>query len=236
MTEGTRRTLVTALLHLDSSANHSSESVSRELTASFAQAWRSRHAGAGYRHRDLAEDPVPPINTAYCQLGRRLERHGLVALDKVAALAESPDEEQQWALTLPLITEVRAADVILIGAPMYNLSVAASLKAWIDRVTFPGAFTDLDSGDSLLSRTRVVVVAARGGAYGPGMPGEGLDFQVPYLRAYFRKQGVAGSGIHVVSSELTLARLVPRLTALQPRADRSRAEARHAVTALAAAL
>jgi hypothetical protein len=68
------------------------------------------------------------------------------------------------------------------------------------------------------------------------MPGEGLDFPLPYLRAYFRKQGVAGSGIHVVSSELTLAGLMPRLTGLQPQADRSRAEARHAVTALVAAL
>ena len=227
---------MTALLHLDSSANHSSESVSRELTARFARAWRSRHPGAGYRYRDLAADPVPPVNTAYCQLGRRVERHGPVALEKVATLAESPAEEQQWALALPLITEVRAADVILVGAPMYNLSVAASLKAWIDRVTFPGAFTDPDSGESLLSQTRVVVVAARGGAYGPGAPGEGLDFQVPYLRAYFGKQGVAEPGIHVVSSELTLAGLVPRMIGRRPQADRSHAEARHAVTALAAAL
>ena len=227
---------MTALLHLDSSANHSSESVTRGLTASFARAWRSRHVPADYRYRDLAADPVPLVTTACCQLGRRLERHGLVPLDKVAELAESPAEEQQWALTLPLITEVRAADVVLIGAPMYNLSVAAALKAWIDRVTFPGAFTDPDSGDSLLSRTRVVVIAARGGAYGPGMPGEGLDFQLPYLRAYFRKQGVAESGIHVVSSELTLAALVPRMAGRQAQAERSRAAADTAVTALAATL
>ena len=225
-----------ALLHLDSSANHSSESATRALTASFARAWRSRHGGADYRYRDLAARPVPPINAAYCQLGRRVERHGLVTLDKVAALAESPDEEHQWALALPLITEVRAADVVLVGAPMYNLTVAASLKAWIDRVTFPGAFTDPDSGDHLLSRTRVVVIAARGGAYGPGMPGEGLDFQLPYLRAYFRKQGVPESGIHCVSADLTLAGLVPRLEGLRARADRSRAEALQAVAALAAAL
>jgi FMN-dependent NADH-azoreductase len=227
---------VPALLHLDSSANHSSESVTRELTASFARAWRSRHVAAGYQHRDLAADPVPPIDAAYCQLGRRVERHGLVALDKVAALAGSPAEERQWALALPLITEVRAADIILIGAPMYNLSVAASLKAWIDRVTFPGAFTDPGSGDSLLSRTRVVVIAARGGAYGAGQPGQGLDFQLPYLRAYFRKQGVAESGLHTVSSDLTLAGLVPRLIGRQPQAERSYTEARRAVTSLAATL
>jgi FMN-dependent NADH-azoreductase len=227
---------MTTLLHLDSSANHSGESVTRQLTALFAQAWQARHGCAGYRYRDLAAEPAPPVSTAYCQLGRRVEGHGLVALDKVAALAESPAEELQWALTLPLIEEVRAAGVIVIGAPMYNLSVPALLKAWIDRVTFPGGFMDADSGSSVLSETRVVIVAARGGAYGPGMPGHGLDFQLPYLRAYFRKQGVAESGIHLVSADLTLAGLVPRLEGLRAQADRSRAGALQAVAALAAAL
>ena len=154
---------MTTLLHLDTSANRSGESVTRELTALFVQAWRSRRGSDGYRYRDLAADPVPLVNTAYCQLGRRLERHGLVALDKVDALIESSAEERQWALTLPLITEVRVADIVLIGASMYNLSVSASLKAWIDRVTFPGAFTDPDTGDIVLSKTHVVVIAARGG-------------------------------------------------------------------------
>lgn len=227
---------MTTLLHLDSSANRSGESVTRELTALFARAWRSRHGSAGYRYRDLAAEPVPLVNTAYCQLGRRLERQGPVALDKVEMLAESPAEERQWALTLPLITEVRAARIVLIGASMYNLSVSASLKAWIDRVTFPGAFTDPDTGDSVLSQTQVVVVAARGGAYGPGAPGEGQDFQVPYLRAYFRKQGVPESGIRVISSEWTVAGFIPGMASLRRQAGRSLAEARAAVTDLAAAL
>ncbi|HEY6423100.1 MAG TPA: NAD(P)H-dependent oxidoreductase [Pseudonocardiaceae bacterium] len=78
---------------------------------------------------------------------------------------------------------------MLIGAPMYNYSVPASLKAWIDRVSFPGAFTDPDTGDSLLHATRVVVITARGGAYGPGTPRQAWDFQTPYLRAYFGTQG-----------------------------------------------
>ena len=122
---------------------------------------------------------------------------------------------------------------MLIGTPMYNLSVPASLKAWIDRVTFPGAFTDPDTGDSVLSRTQVVMIAARGGAYGPGAPGEGQDFQVPYLRAYFRKQGVAESRIHVISAEWTVAGFIPGMASLRPKAARSLAEARAAVTDLA---
>ena len=88
---------------------------------------------------------------------------------------------------MSLITELLTADTVLLGTPMYNFSVPASLKAWIYRSTFPGAFTDPESGDRLLCDTRVVVVTARGGSYGPGTPREGFDFQMPYLRAYFRQ-------------------------------------------------
>jgi FMN-dependent NADH-azoreductase len=227
---------VTTLLHLDSSANHSGESVTRQLTALFAQAWRAGHESASYRYRDLAALPVPPVSTAFCQLGRRVERHGSVALDKVTALAEDPAEEREWELTLPLIQEVRAADIVLVGAPMYNLSVSALLKAWIDRVTFPGGFTDSDTGRSVLSETQVVILAARGGAYGRGMPGEGLDFQVPYLRAYFRKQGVPETRIHVIAADLTIAPLLPGMANRRPLAERSLAQAHAAVTDLVATL
>jgi FMN-dependent NADH-azoreductase len=229
---------MTTLLHLDSSANHCGESVTRQLTGLFASAWRARQDSAEdqYRYRDLAAEPVPPVDTAFCQLGRRVERHGLVAVDKVAAVAESPAEELQWALTLPLIEEVRAAGVIVIGTPMYNLSVSALLKAWIDRVTFPGGFMDPDRGSSVLEETQVVIVAARGGAYGPGMPGEYMDFQLPYLRAYFRKQGVPESGIHVVAADLTIAGLLPAMASRRPQAERSLARARDAVSDLAAEL
>lgn len=227
---------MTSLLHLDASANRASESVSRQLTALFADTWRARHGSAGYRYRDLAADPVPPLDAAYCTLGRRAERHGPVPLARVAALAASPAEERAWSLALPLIGELLAADTVLIGAPLYNYSVPAALKAWIDRVSFPGAFTDPGTGDSLLRGTTVVVVTARGGAYGPGSPREGCDFQVPYLRAYFRKQGVAGKNVHVVTAELTLAGVVPHLARFQPQGARSLGAARAEVATLAAAV
>jgi FMN-dependent NADH-azoreductase len=166
---------VTSLLHLDSSAQRSSESISRQLTGLFADTWRAVHGPAGYRYRDLTADPVPPLGTAYCTLGRRVERHGLLPPARVVALVESPAEQHQWSLTRPLITELLAASTVLIGAPMYNYAVPASLKAWIDRVSFPGAFTDPDTGESLLHGTRVVVITARGGAYGPGSPRQAWD-------------------------------------------------------------
>jgi FMN-dependent NADH-azoreductase len=226
---------VTSLLHLDSSANRSRESVSRELTALFADTWRARHGSARYRYRDLAADPVPPLTTAYCALGRRLERRDLAPPTSVAALAENPAERREWALTQPLVTEVLAADTILIGAPMYNYSISASLKSWIDRVGFPGAFTDPRTGENLLRQTRVVVITTRGGTYGPGTPREAWDFQTPYLRAYLAKQGVAEENIHFVTAELTLAGVAPHLARFQPQAASSLAAARTEVAALAGA-
>ncbi len=94
----------------------------------FADTWRALHGSIGYRYRDLAADPVPPLDSAHCALGRRVERHGLVPPARVAALIESPAEKREWSLTRPLITELLAADTVLIGAPMYNFSIPASLK------------------------------------------------------------------------------------------------------------
>jgi len=201
-----------SLLHLDSSANRSGESVSRRLTARFARGWRHRYGTAGYRYRDLAADPVSPPGTGYCTLGRRIERHGGVPLDRVTDLIENADEAAEWASTRPLLDELLAADTVLIGAPMYNLSVPAALKCWIDRVSFPGV---------RLPDTRVVVLGARGGAYGPGTPQQGNDFHTHYLRAWLARRGVRPEHVQVVNAELTLAHLVPHLAPLRGQADRS---------------
>ncbi|WP_182904504.1 FMN-dependent NADH-azoreductase [Microbispora sp. H13382] len=223
----------TSLLHLDASASGRDDSVTRRLTARYADIWRGLHGPAGYRYRDLAAQPVPLVSPAFVSLGIRVERHGTVPLPKVAELAEGPAEEHEWALTLPLITELRAAGTVLMGVPMYNFSVPASLKAWIDRVTFPGAFLDDGTGDRLLRRTKVVVVTARGGCYAPGTPREDFDFQTPYLRAYFTDLGVAPGNLHFVHAEMTRAADVPALARFTPLAADSLAAARTAVSDLA---
>jgi FMN-dependent NADH-azoreductase len=212
---------MTSLLHLDSSANRSGESVSRELTSLFARTWQAAHSGSTYRYRDLAAAPIPPLDTAYCELGRRVERHGLIEPE---TLIESEAERRAWELTRPLVAEVLAADTLLIGAPMYNYSVSAALKAWIDRVSFPGVFAD-----GQLRDTRVMVVTSRGGTYRPGSP----DFLRPYLRAYLGKQGIAGENIRFVSAELTLADLVPHLAKHRDAAADSLAAARAEIVTLA---
>ncbi|GAB3137571.1 FMN-dependent NADH-azoreductase [Microbispora hainanensis] len=224
---------MTSLLHMDASASGGGDSVTRELTAFYADTWRCLHGSAGYRYRDLAADPVPLVSPAFVSLGIRVERHGAVPLRKVAEMTAGPAEEREWALTLPLIEEMRAAETVLAGVPMYNFSVPASLKAWIDRVTFPGAFVDPGTGNRLLRETNVVVVTARGGCYAPGTPREDFDFQTPYLRAYFTELGVAPENLHFVHAEMTRASDVPALAHFKPLAADSLAAARTAVSELA---
>ncbi|MEV8635537.1 NAD(P)H-dependent oxidoreductase [Streptosporangium sp. NPDC051023] len=226
---------MTSLLHLDSSADRPGDSVSRRLTALFADTWRELYGTAGYRYRDLAADPVPFPAPAYCVLGRRVERQGLVPPGEVAGLVGDADEKREWELTLPLVTELLAADTVLVGVPMYNFSIPAALKAWIDRVTFPGAFTDHETGESLLRGTRVVVVTARGGAYGPGTPREAFDFQEPYLRTYFGNLGVAEENLCFVHAEMTMADRLPELARFQEMAAKSLTTAQTSMTTLASA-
>lgn len=221
-----------SLLHLDSSADLTRDSVTRQLTASFVDTWRGRER-RDYRYRDVAAEPVPLVTSAYATLGRRVERHGVLPLDKIAALVETEAEDREWALTLPLVEEVLAADVILLGVPMYNFSVPASLKAWIDRVSFPGVFTDPDSGLSRLRDTKLVLVLARGGGYGPGTPRHGCDFQTPYLRAHFGKLGVSEVNLSIVDAEMTRAGDIPALAGFQDLAAKSLASARASVAELA---
>ena len=203
------------LLHLDSSANRSGESVSRRLTLRYAQTWRTANGEAGYHHRDLAAQPPPALDTAFCTLGRRLERRGLVAPGQVAAHAETAAERAAWAQTHPLIAEAHAADTLLIGAPMYNYAIPAPLKAWIDRISFPLP------GD-LLAGTTVIVVATRGGRF--GTPD---DHHIPYLRTVLRKHGA--TDIRFVTAEFTLAGYLPHLNHRRPEAQTSLAAAQAAL-------
>ncbi|WP_239154980.1 FMN-dependent NADH-azoreductase [Amycolatopsis sp. FDAARGOS 1241] len=214
--------MLAPLLRIDSSAD-GEESVTRRLTSLFAKHWPGE-----VRHRDLAADPVPPISEAYARLGRRVERRGSVPLPEITALAADDAERREWELTLPFVTEVREAGAVLLGVPMYNFSVPAALKAWIDRLTFPGAFADA------LRDTRFVVVCARGGAYGPGTPREGCDFQEPYLRTYLTNLGVAQEHLTFVVAELTRVADIPALAGLEHLAEESFAAAERRVLELVA--
>jgi len=155
------------LLHLDASAL-GAYSVSRGLTAAIVAEFVQNHPGVEVTYRDLHAAP--------------LGHWGLPAGENDPAAAES----------VAVLEEFLAADVVVIGAPMYNFSITSSLKAWIDRITVAGkTFQYTANGpEGLAGGKRVVIASSRGGVYSQGAPAAGMDFQEPYLRAIFGFLGV----------------------------------------------
>ncbi len=155
------------LLHIDSSAlgNHS---VSRSLTAAIVAELIREQPGTEVTYRDLATQPLPHWSPV------------ADAADPAAILGND------------VMEEFLAADVIVIGAPMYNFSIPSALKAWIDRVAVAGkTFRYTANGpEGLAAGKRVIVASSRGGFYGQGTAGQPMDFQEPYLRAVLGFLGI----------------------------------------------
>jgi FMN-dependent NADH-azoreductase len=200
---------LTTLLHLDASARR--RSISREVSAAFADAWRAQHPDGGYVYRDLARDPVPFIDEAWTELCDAVLAEGRTDMDRIAGLARTPAQASAWNIVAPLLAELRAADVVLIGTPMYNYSIPAALKAWLDQVTFPRM--------SLAPR-RFVIATARGGAYSDGAPKAAFDYQQRYLRDFFAGH-FAVTDTAFINAELVNTRHDPALAHLREDHERS---------------
>ncbi|MFD1930810.1 FMN-dependent NADH-azoreductase [Nonomuraea mangrovi] len=191
------------LLHLDASARRAS--FSRELSKIYADTWRAAHPDDGYVYRDLAASPVPHIGEAWTELCDYVLAHEITDIGRYEEAVRTPAQRQAWDILEPLLAEVVAADVILIGTPMYNFSIPSSLKAWLDQITFPKM--------SLKGRS-FVVTSARGGAYGPGTPREPVDHQERYLRDFFAGH-FAVTDVTFINAELVNALIDPRLAHLR---------------------
>ena len=212
------------LLHLDSAATIKN-SRSREITAAFADAWRAGGPQYTVTHRDLYLSPLPHLADAVLHWPPRLRQEGAASTDPATlAAAEALQDE--------LVDELLAADVLLVGAPLYNYSVPSSLKTWIDHVHIPGRTAPfVDAPTQPLAGRPAVVVSSRGASYDPGSPTDGWDHAVPVLELIL---GTAlGMSVEVITTSLTLAETIP---ALAPQLDRARAElaaAREAATTAA---
>jgi FMN-dependent NADH-azoreductase len=200
------------LLHLDSAASLKN-SRSREITATFADAWRGRGPQYSLTYRDLHREPLPHLADAVLHWPPQLRPEGAASAD-LAALAAAE------ALQDELIGELIGADVLLVGAPLYNYSVPSSLKTWIDHVHIPGRTAPFaDAATQPMAGRPAVVVSSRGASYDPGSPTDGWYHAVPMLKLIL---GTAlGMTVEVITTSLTLAETVP---ALAPQLDRSRAE------------
>ena len=211
------------LLQLDSAAALKN-SRSREITATFADTWRDQGPQYSVTYRDLHRDPLPHLADAVLHWPPHLRPEGAATADPAAlAAAEALQDE--------LIGELLTADVLLVGAPLYNYTVPSSLKAWIDHIHVPGRTAPFaDSATQPLTGRPAVVVSSRGASYDPGSPTEGWDHAVPVLELIL---GTAlGMNVEVITTSLTLAETVP---ALAPQLGRSRAELAAAHEAAAAA-
>ena len=204
------------LLHIDSSIQ-GDRSISRKLSARAADAWRTAHPGGTVTYRDLGSDPQPHL-TEETLLARRLppEQH-------------TPVQAASWALTVQLVNEVKAADTVLLGLPLYNYAAPSSVKSWVDHLLAPGLSVDAETHTGLLGGREFIVLAARGGGYNEGTPRAGWDHAEAWL-----PHGVAGMGLEprFITAQLTLAEVNPAMAELIPLAKESLAAAEREIDAL----
>jgi FMN-dependent NADH-azoreductase len=164
------------VLHIDSSPLPAI-SVSRGLSARVVEGIRAHRPDATVIRRDVGLDP--PLHASADILD-------VVRFKRLGSLNASQRREK--VLSDALVTEVLAADILVIGAPMYNFTVSTQLKAWIDRVCQAGLtirYTP-DGPVGLATGKRAIVAASRGGIYT-----RERDFQLPYLRQILSFIGIA---------------------------------------------
>jgi FMN-dependent NADH-azoreductase len=204
------------LLHIDSSLQ-GERSVSRRLTARAAAAWRAAHPGGTVTYRDLGAHPLPHLTPAS------------VHAANVPAAERTPEQAASYALSEEVVAEVKAADTVLLGLPVYNWGAPSSVKSWVDHLIAAGLSLDPETHEGLLGGRDFVVLASRGGGYAPGTPREGWDHAQQWL-----PHGVSLTGLapRFITAELTLAKVNPAMAELIPLADKSLADAEAAVDAL----
>jgi FMN-dependent NADH-azoreductase len=204
------------LLHIDSSVR-GDVSTSRRLTARAADRWRAAHPGATVTYRDLGANPIPHLDAAT----------GLARM--VTAEQRTSAEDASFALSAELIDEIKQAGTVLLGLPLYNFGPPSSVKAWVDHLMAPGLSVDAQTHAGLLGDTDFIVLASRGGGYGPGTPREGWDHAETWL-----PHALSGIGLQplFITAELTAADADPKLAQLKPLAAESLMKALAAIDQL----
>ena len=152
------------ILHLDSAITGEG-SASRQLTAAIVGELTTAEPSAPVTYRDLAGAP----------------------LEHLTLPAFASDESQ---VTL---AEFKAADTVVIGAPMYNFGVPSQLKAWVDRIAIAGEtfrYTATGAAEGLSGDKRVIVAVSRGGLYGVDSGLAAFEHVESYLKAVFAFLGV----------------------------------------------
>lgn len=155
------------------------QSVSRRLTKDILDELLKKHPDSEVTLRDLAKDPLPHVT--------------LESLSASATPAEKRGARQVEAARASdqVVDELLAADIVVIGVPMWNFSLPSGFKAWIDHVARAGRTFAYTAGGvkGLAGGRKVFVATASGGVYSEG-PGQAMDFVAPYLRAFLGFLGI----------------------------------------------
>ena len=166
-----------------------SYSASRRLAERFADDWRQAHGGE-IVVRDLAASEVPYISLPW--IGGAF----------TPAEQHSPEMRQAIKVSDDYIAELLAADEIVIGTPMYNFSIPALLKSWIDHVVRAGVTFSM-SYEGRVKGKKATVIIASGGDFSPGTPYAGLNVASDYMKQILGFIGV--TDVNIVLAGGTLA-------------------------------
>jgi FMN-dependent NADH-azoreductase len=179
-------------------------SISRTLSQQFVAEWEKNHPGANFVVRDLTESHLPFVSASWIS--------GIF----LPAEQRTPEMREALKVSDELIAELFAADHILIGTPMYNFTVPANLKAWIDMIVRPKAtHSGPPDRKGLVTGKRCTILIASGGTYDEGLPAAASDYESGYLKRILAFIGVtdvqvvlAGGTIAVALGSTTLEAIV----------------------------
>ncbi|MBX8496471.1 FMN-dependent NADH-azoreductase [Pseudomonas cichorii] len=164
------------VLHIDSSilGDHSA---SRQLSRSVVQAYQAINADSQVIYRDLASDALSHFSA------------GTLAAAGTPAESRDAAQQQEVDANEAILQEFLAADVLILGAPMYNFTIPSQLKAWIDRITVAGrTFRYSEAGpEGLCAGKKIIVVSTSGGLHVGQPTGVGHE---ELLKALFAFIGV----------------------------------------------
>jgi len=170
------------LLHISVSPR-GKDSISRRLGDAAVEAWKANNPDGRVVERDLAKTPLT-----------------FVDVDWIAGAFSPPEyhtenHKKALALSNELVSELLEADDIILATPMYNFTVPATLKAWIDQVVRAGKtfrYTASGTPEGLLAaqNKKVLVIIASGGSYPEGSPMAALNYEIPYLRFILAYMGI----------------------------------------------
>ena len=190
------------LLHIDSSIL-GANSVSRQLSKSIASEWSAHHPGTVVEYLDLVVNG--PSHLSADSIGFRIPPINPELSDA---------QKRENAISEALVSQFLAADVVVIGAPLYNFTIASQLKSWIDRIAQRGrTFAYTDKGRKGLAGGKTVIVAlSRGGVYSTSEGGRASEHQETYLQTVFGFLGV--TDIRFVRAEGIAMGEAPRAQAI----------------------